>query len=276
MSTPKELNVREDASNEKYKEVKNALLNLAESEIEVENIEKDVELYRINKMKPVYKKRDSIIENIPEFWKIVLSQHANFANFIRASDFKYIDCIEKVVVDWDEERNFKISFHFNKIDGDFPAQVVTKSFNLVKIEDDERDENDEDEEEMLDTERLISEPTNIVWPKSYDSINPSLIENKKTPEGKKNYRQGMKSFFGWFKWTGLNPGKEFPHGDSLATLFAEELYPYCVKYYTEAQRDLEDEASDSEYDSTEGPLDLDRESDDNEQNEPLKKKQKSK
>lgn len=215
-------------------------------------------------MKPIYANRDEMIDKIPSFWKIVLSQHSNFANFIRASDFKYIDCIDDVRVKWSSDGNYSITIKFNGIEGDFPSQTITKSFKMVKIENDMKSGNDdededEDEDEEADTiEKLVSEPVDIIWPESYDHINPSKIENKKSVEGKKNYRIGMKSLFGWFKWTGLKPGKEFPNGDSLAELFAEDLYPYCVKYYTEAQRDLEDEMSDSseEGDSAEEPLDI--------------------
>lgn len=223
-------------------------------------MEKQVELYRLEQMKPIYVQRDQLIAKIPSFWKIVLSQHSNFANFIRASDFKYIDCIDNVVVDWDKEGNYKVTIKFNGIEGDFPEQTVTKSFRLVTIENDMKNDRDssEDEEEADEIERLISEPVEIIWPKSYDSINPSEIKDKKSVDGKKNYRKGMKTFFGWFNWTGLKPGKEFPNGDSLGELFAEDLYPFCVKYYTEAQRDLEDEMSDDgeDGDSAEEPLDL--------------------
>lgn len=218
-------------------------------------------------MKSVYNERDTLSEKIPSFWKIVLSQHLDFANYIRASDFKYIDAIEKVTVDYDSDiekiGNFNITFHFNEVKDDMPKQIVTKGFQLVKIipdhqKNDDNDNDNEDEDEIEPEETLISEVVDIIWPKQYDSINPSLIKGKKSAEEKKNYRQGMKSFFGWFKWTGLKPGKEFPHGDSFATLFSEDLYPFCVKYYTEAQRDLEDEASNSE-DSDEEGINLEEE-----------------
>lgn len=52
-----------------------------------------------------------------------------------------------------------------------------------------------------------------------------------------------KSFIDWFSWTGDSNVKEFSNGGELATLFSEDIYPYCVKYYTEAQRDVEDEES---------------------------------
>lgn len=237
-------------------------MGLADTEDAVEAMEKEIELYRLEKMRPIYAIRDKFIEKIPSFWKVVLSQHSNFANYIRASDFKYVDCIDRVTVDWDKDGNYSITIKFNGIEDDFPSQTVIKPFKLVKIENDlkgEEKSNDEDEDEELDEiEKLISEPVDVIWPKSYDNINPAKIKDKKSAEDKKNYRTGMKTIFGWFKWTGLKPGKEFPDGDSLAELFVEDLYPYCVKYYTEAQRDLEDEMSDDGEagDSAEEPLDI--------------------
>lgn len=250
---------------------RDAFLGLADCEVEIETIDNDVERFKLNKLKPFYEKRDKYIDNIDDFWKVVLSQNTDFANYIRASDFKYVDNITKVVVKWliwDENsnadinvRDFSITFHFKGIEHDFPEQSITKVFKMTKMQSnkdfDDDDEAGEDNETIGVEEVLTSEPVDIEWPQSYESINPSLIEDKRSPQGKKNYRQGMKSFFGWFKWTGKKPGKEFPHGEDLASLLCDDIYPYCVKYYTEAQRDLEDEYSDSEDDnSDEEPLDL--------------------
>jgi hypothetical protein len=165
--------------------------------------------------------------------------------------------------------NFSITFKFDQLGDDFPEQTITKNFTLEKIDPEEAFKNNEDEEgdDDIVTERLISDSVPITWPKSYDSINPSKIANKKTPEGKKNYRAGMKSFFGWFKWTGKKPGKEFPSGDDLARLFADDIFTNAVKYYTEAQRDGLEEECDS--DASE-PLDL---SEDDEEH--VEKKQKT-
>lgn len=243
--------------------ISKAFSDLADYEADVAKVEDEIELYRLKNMQPMIDRRDKIIDAIPEFWKIVLSQHTNFADYVRASDFKYIDAIKKVKVDWlvleDAKEysigDFRLTIEFGEIKGDFKAQTVKKTFRLIKKE--QGNDKDEDEDDVLEDEQLVSEPTEIEWPLSYNNINPSLITDKRSKEGKKNYRQGMKSLFGWFKWTGRKPGKEFPHGDSLATLFSEDLYPYCVKYYTEAQRDLEDEEDeDSEDNSSEEPLDL--------------------
>ncbi|KAL3233883.1 Uncharacterized protein RNJ44_03923 [Nakaseomyces bracarensis] len=260
--------------------VAKAFSDLAQYEADVAKTEDEIELYRLNKMQPMIDRRDKIIDNIPEFWKVVLSQHTNFADYVRASDFKYIDAIKKVRIDWlvleDPKAysigDFKLTIEFGEIKGDFKAQIVEKVFRLIKKEQSKGEENDngDDDDDALEDEQLVSEPTAIEWPKSYNSINPDLITDKRSKEGKKNYRQGMKSLFGWFKWTGRKPGKEFPHGDSLATLFSEDLYPYCVKYYTEAQRDLEDEEDDSEDSSAEEPLDL--EDDSEQESGPDKKK----
>lgn len=261
-------------SEDKNKEISETFIELAQNELKVEKIDKEVEQYKIRKMESVYSERDTLIEKIPSFWKIVLSQHLDFANYIRASDFKYIDAIEKITVKYDADiekiGSFSISFHFNEIKDDLVSQVVTKTFTLTKEVPASKNKDDESDEDDLEHEEvLVSEPCTIQWPKEYNSINPDLITDKKSSEGKKNYRQGMKSFFGWFRWTGQKPGKEFPHGDSLATLFSEDLYPYCVKYYTEAQRDFADEASYSE-DSSEEGIDLSEEEDN--EGEPAKKK----
>lgn len=238
---------------------------LAEIENDVEGVEKETELLRLEKLSPVYLKRKAAIAGIPGFWKVVLSQHSDFANYVRAADLKYIDCIFDIEVQWhcvrDKEadnRDFTVTFTFDEIPGDFEAQSVSKAF---RIEHDttkflyrgKRTEEDDYNDEELGF--LTSEPVSIVWPKSYDGINPALVKDKTTTEGKRNYRTGMKSFFAWFNWTGLKPGKEFPNGDGLASLLSDDIFPNCTKYYTEAQIDLEDENVDDE-DLSDEPFNL--------------------
>ena len=73
---------------------------LAEIENDVEGVEKETELLRLEKLSPVYLKRKAAIAGIPGFWKVVLSQHSDFANYVRAADLKYIDCIFDIEVQW--------------------------------------------------------------------------------------------------------------------------------------------------------------------------------
>lgn len=243
--------------------------NLAECEGEMAQVEKRVERYRLQQLGPMYAKRSQCIGDIPGFWSIVLSQHSDFANYIRASDFKYIDAITNIEIKWliledagADPRDLAITFTFKQIEGDLAAQTVTKTFK-VEHDTSKRLTNSKSaasEEDDLDQEAgfLTSTAVEIQWPKAYNEINPDLVKDRKSAEGKRNYRNGMKSFFGWFRWTGLKPRKEFPNGDGLANLFNEDIYPYCVNYYTQAQRDVLDESddgSDSDGGSDE-PLDL--------------------
>lgn len=254
--------------------MENALIGLASAEEQMEQAERAAEISRLKAVSKIFKTRSDHTKVLDKFWHIVLSQHPEFAEYIRAQDFKYIETILDIYVSWDaaestdngvDPGNFSITFDFKGTeDGDFPAQIVTKKFWIEQIDPEElaataskkkssANLSDDEDDTSEDTERLVSEAADIIWPKSYDSINPSKITEKKTPQGKKNYRAGMKSFFGFFKWTGRKPGKEFPNGDDLARLFADDLFPSAVKYYTEAQRDGLEEEVDS--DASE-PLDL--------------------
>lgn len=188
-----------------------------------------------------------------------------------------MELIKDIYVSWDVAEsedntinpgNFSITFEFEALNDDFTAQVVTKRFKVVPFTAEELassaskrkntatgndDDIDDDEDIAEESEHLVSQSTDIVWPASYEEINPAHIADKKSVSGKKNYRTGMKSFFGWFKWTGLKPGKEFPNGGDLARLLADDIFPSAVMYYTEAQRDGLEEEVDS--DASE-PLDL--------------------
>ncbi|KAH3684019.1 hypothetical protein WICPIJ_004991 [Wickerhamomyces pijperi] len=231
-------------------------MGLIKMEDEMEHIERRAALQK------VFKKRSDYIQKIDRFWHIVFSQHPEFAEFVNADDFKYLELIRDVYIKWDaaessdysvDPGSFSITFKFNRSeDGDFEQQDITKSFSVEKIDGSVTKRYD-DEDEIEESEKLVSSNCAIQWPKTYDGINPSLIKDKKTTQGKKNYRTGMKSFFGWFRWTGRKPGKEFPNGDDFAKLLSDDIFPNAVKYYTEAQRDGLDEEIDS--DASE-PLDL--------------------
>ncbi|KAH3899647.1 related to Vacuolar protein sorting-associated protein 75 [Saccharomycodes ludwigii] len=239
----------------------NALKQLADIEDDMEKIDEQVELFRLKSTIPIFKKRNMLLQDIPGFWKIVLSEHSDFADFIQVSDFKYVDCIDKIEINWpivSEHKStekhkvgdFDIVFHFKELKEDddmFPEQTVTKKFRIEydtsKLK---KLPKDQDEDSLKEFGFLTSEKVDIEWPTNYSKINPDKIKDKTSAEGKKNYRAGMKSFFGWFRWTGLKPGKEFPHGDDLATLFSEDIYPHALKYYTTAHRDLDDESDEED------------------------------
>lgn len=158
----------------------------------------------MRKLEPLFAKRDEAIRNIPGFWRIVLSQHDEFADYIRASDFKYVDAIKSVVVKWKDPRDYEVEIQFNCIENELKEQTVTKKF-------------------ISRGEKLTSEPVALDF------------------TGRQ--RKDTKSFLDWFSWTGNSDSKEFPNGAQLAALLSEDIYPYCAKYYSEAQRDVADEES---------------------------------
>lgn len=243
-------------------ELAEALTKLADNEQAMGDAEKEVEIFRIKRLQGIYKNRSSITKTIPQFWYIVLAQNDDFCEYIRPEDLKYIESITDIYVDYpiaengdaEKYRDFSITFSFGP-DGNVPEQTVTKHFN-VKDEEGEA--------------KLYSEPVDVEWPEELKDICPATIRENKlgdnyTTEEKKRYRQGMKSLFAWFEWTGKKPNKEFRSGEDLARMIVDDLFPNAVHYYSEAMNnDRESEAEDS----SEGEeLDLS-------EDEPDKKKQK--
>lgn len=236
------------------------LIGLAECEQEMDKAEVDANIYRIKKTQGIYSKRRNILTKIPQFWYIVLAENDDFPDYVTGEDLKYIENITDIYVHYkvadsgsaENPRDFSITVAFrddeNK-DPLVPTQEITKHFQST-IEDGE--------------EKLTSEVASVEWPADLSDINPVLIKLNKgtdlTAEDKKNYRLGMKSFFSWFSWTGTKPGKEFRNGDELTRLIIEDLFPYAVKYYTEA---LPGDGSNDE-DSSEGEdLDISEDDDNN-------------
>ncbi|CDK28055.1 unnamed protein product [Kuraishia capsulata CBS 1993] len=249
------------------KQLERVFLELSANETDMEAVEKDVENYRIKKTQALYESRRDLLKQIPNFWYVVLAQHEDFSEYLQTDDLRYIEYIKNIHVQWkindsegDNTRKFDITFEFSSSDKvKFADQIVTKQFQEI---------NDPD----TGKPRLISTPVSIEWPSSYDKINPLKIKRKgliSTKEDKKNYRQGMKSFFAWFSWTGMRPGKEFRSGEDLTRLIIDDIFPDSVKYYTDAMSaDLED-ADDDEEVSSSDELDLSEDEDDGAPKRPI-------
>ncbi|KAF3987461.1 hypothetical protein FT663_03914 [Candidozyma haemuli var. vulneris] len=241
-------------------ELADALAKLAENEQAMGDAEKDVEVFRIKRMQSIYESRAAITKTIPQFWYIVLAQNDDFGEYIRPEDLKYLESITDIYVDHpiadtEHHRDFTITFSFGP-DGNVPQQDIVKKFTTV----------DEDGEA-----KLYSESVEVQWPEELKDISPALIRKNKqgknySSDEKKKYRQGMKSLFAWFEWTGKKPSKEFRSGEDLARLIVDDLVPNAVHYYSEA---INNDAESEVEDSSEGEeLDLS-------EDEPEKKKQKT-
>ncbi|KAL7666019.1 Vacuolar protein sorting-associated protein 75 [[Candida] zeylanoides] len=213
-------------------EIEASLLALAACEQEMDRAEKEAELFRIAKTQGIYRKRRDILTKIPNFWYIVLAENDDLAEYISADDLQYLEDVADIYVEHDptNARDFTLEVKF--AGASVPAQTVVKKFRTVTT----------NGEEVLEADAAAVE-----WPPQLRAINPHLVKSRTmTAEDKKNYRLGMKSLFAFFAWTGRKPGKEFRHGEELARLIVEDLFPYAVKYYTEALPGEDASESDSE------------------------------
>lgn len=222
-----------------------SLAQLAAVEQKIGQAEREVEIFRIKKTQSIYADRRAITTTIPQFWYIVLAQNDDFADYVRAEDLKFLDFVDDIYVHFDiadsespkHYRDFSITISFNDDSGAVPTQKVTKRFFVSE-------ENGE--------ETISSEAVEVQWPAELSEICPATIRSNKngeyTADQKKKYRQGMKSFFAWFEWTGRKPTKEFRSGEDLTRLILDDLFPNAVRYYAEALQN--DQQSDE--DSLEG------------------------
>ncbi|KAM9934221.1 hypothetical protein OXX80_006183 [Metschnikowia pulcherrima] len=238
----------------KPNELSEYLEKLSDCEVQMADAEQECEIYHAKKTQDIFKKRREITQKIPQFWYIVLAQCEDFAEYVRPEDLKYMEQITDIYVHRDvvdsqasHYRDYSITFSFQKGENagenasvqasDVPSQSVTKKFSFEK-----RDGKDV----------MFSEAVEFAWPAELSEICPAEIRKQKngeyTPEQRKSYRQGMRSFFAFFEWTGRKPGKEFRGGEDLASLIAEEIFPSAVNLYVEAMNSEED----SEVDSSEG------------------------
>lgn len=189
-----------------------SLKALYENEDAIEQLEREAEIYRLRKCQKVYKLRQSNIANIDNFWYVVLSQHEDFAEYVEPVEYKYFEYLRDVYVEWevavDEtlEKPGNFSLTFKFEGGEFGSQVVTKRFY-------EKDD------------ELVSDKVAFQWPA--------------TEVGKD------KSFFGIFEWTSSADSQKVCDGGEIGKLFAEDIFPYAVKYYLQAHNDqLEEEMND--------------------------------
>ncbi|GME78518.1 unnamed protein product [Ambrosiozyma monospora] len=288
---------------------------LSTIETQVDEVDQQVQKFKIWKTEPIYKSRRDLLSQIPKFWYVVLAEHEDFQEYIRTEDMKYLEFIKEIYVsrvtkvnadegegegkvteakseDEVDPGQFSITFKFeapstqdsphknhnhthNHNNETIETQTVTKHFTTIK--------NPETGETSL-----RSKPAPIAWPTEFNKINPRKLKTKAksehrklTTQEKKNYRVGMKSFFAFFDWTGEKPGKEFRNGEELASLIADEIFPAAVDYYTVAAANggVEEDEGDDEAGTSSEELDLsddeEEEGEEDEGEERSKKRQKT-
>lgn len=263
------------------KVVEQSFAELQNIEKEIQKADSKVEQYKNELFTPIYSKRRDLLQKIPNFWYVVLAQHEDFQEYVTIEDMKYMDLIDDLYVEfWDETKDediftakgFTITMKFknsDNADNKIVEQTVTKKFSW-KIDPE------------TGSRKLESEPVSFTWPEALKKINPQAIkelakEEKRTltSDEKKRYRQGMRSFFSFWQWTGTKPGKEYRNGEELATFIAEDIFPAALDYYVLAAPGLDGEEGDDDDDVSGEELDLsDDDEEDDEEEEHVSKKQK--
>ncbi|AWU74999.1 hypothetical protein CAS74_003358 [Pichia kudriavzevii] len=260
------------------KDVEESMLALKNLEVVIQEAEAQVEKFKNNLFKPIYDKRREYIKKIPKFWYVVLVENEDFQEYVRVEDMKYIESISDIYVEyWDKtpttqkinipKKGFRITVQFDSshaTDYKIKSQTITKDFEWILDQED-------------GVRKLISTAAEIEWPQELQSINPQIIKQFAKDEGrsltadeKKRYRQGMRSFFAFWGWTGRKAGKEFRSGEELATLIADTIFPIALDFYTMASvNDVQDGDSEDQISGEE--LDL---SETEDPSEPMYKKQK--
>ncbi|KAI5962628.1 uncharacterized protein KGF55_003704 [Candida pseudojiufengensis] len=261
MSNQPEKSVEESSS-----KLQSGLKKLSQWEGEMNQLEINLDIHRIKTTQPLYSKRREILKEIDKFWYIVLAENDDFTDYISPDDLKYLEYIDDLYINYpiandsiksrdisktggiSNVKDFDLTIGFNE-NPYIAKQSITKKFYFV-IGDD-------------GNPSIRSESVSIQWPKELEKFNPQLIKEESkgknmTSEQKKNYRIGMKSFFSFFSWTGLKPGKEFRNGEDMAWSIAFDLFVNAVKFYVVALSNSNDQDDDDdEEDSSEGEeLDL--------------------
>lgn len=179
-------------------------------------------------MAPLYAKRREFTRQIPKFWPTVFDACELLSDYLNFEDLELLDCVKDLYVERSEDnpKNFTISLEFepNKYLEDLK---VEKKFNYLESE------SDDEESEG----KYVSDPVALKWKKGKNLTRPGP-----TTQGS--------SFFNFFSFSGSGAG-DYKHGEDVALVLAEDIYPHALKFYADAGNDIEDEYDISEDDDEE-------------------------
>uniref|UniRef100_A0A1D1YBW8 Protein SET n=1 Tax=Anthurium amnicola TaxID=1678845 RepID=A0A1D1YBW8_9ARAE len=196
--------------------------------------------------RPVYTKRNEIIQTIPDFWLTAFLSHPALGDLLSEEDqkiFKHLVSLE-VEDSKDVKSGYSITFNFSP-NPYFEDTKLTKAFNF------------------FDEGTTNITGTNIRWKEGMDIANGTASGAK---DGKRAFHD--ESFFSWFTETqqkNLSDGFQ----DEVAEIIKEDLWPNPLKYFnTEADEDFDgDEDDDEEKDTDEEDGEQDEDEDEDEEND---------
>ncbi|KAG5049688.1 NAP1-related protein 2 [Glycine soja] len=192
--------------------------------------------------KPVYDKRNDIINAIPDFWLTAFLSHPALGDLLNEEDqkiFKYLSSLE--VEDFkDVKSGYSITFNFNA-NPYFEDTKLVKTYTFLEE----------------GTTKVTATP--IKWK-----------EGKGIPNGVNHEKKGNKraptdvSFFSWFSDTEQKDDIDDIH-DEVAELIKDDLWPNPLTYFNNEEPD-EEEGDEDEADD-EGKEDESDDDDDNQEDD---------
>ncbi|XP_057842327.2 NAP1-related protein 2 isoform X1 [Cryptomeria japonica] len=175
--------------------------------------------------RPVYEKRNDLIQTIPEFWLTAFLSHPALCDLLTEEDqkvFKYLQSID--VEDFkDVKSGYSISFTFRP-NPYFEDTKLTKVFRF--------------------TDELTTSVSGsmVKWKDGMDLTN-GVVPDK---EGRKRSLQ-EESFFKWFSETQQKVPSDVIH-DEVAEIIKEDLWPNPLKYFNNVSGNMEADEEDYEDD----------------------------
>lgn len=203
----------------------------------------DVEQKYSQIRKPIYQKRNEIIQSIPDFWVTALLSHPVLGELLTEEDQKIFKFLTSIEVE--DSKNVKygytITFNFKPN----PYFEDTKLFKSYTFQED-------------GTTKISA--TNIQWKEGM------AIENRAANEKEGNKRPPQEeSFFSWFSDQQKDEDIEDIH-DEIAELFKEDIWPDPLSYFNnqgaedeEFEEGDDEDESDNEEEEEEGEDDLEEE-----------------
>ncbi|CAM6107941.1 unnamed protein product [Calypogeia fissa] len=255
MDKGKRAKVEEEENSELDPELVMAIEKLQEVQDELERVNEEasdkvleVEQKYNEIRRPVYNKRNEIIQNIPDFWLTAFLSHPVLCDLLSDEDQKVFKFLESLDVEdfKDVKSGYSISFTF-KTNPYFEDTKLTKVFRFS------------------DEGTTSVSGTHPKWKDGMDLTNGVVHE-------KDNHKR-LHSEDSFFKWFGESQQKESVEGiqDEVAEVIKDDLWPNPLKYFNneadDEEYDDDDEAEDEDEDTVSGKGGEDLDDDDEEPDE---------
>ncbi|KAL6652618.1 hypothetical protein ACP70R_011543 [Stipagrostis hirtigluma subsp. patula] len=185
---------------------------------------------KYNKIRrPVYARRNEIIQKIPDFWLTAFLSHPVLGELLTEDDQAIFKHLESIYVDESEDIksgcSITLTFSSNPY---FEDKKLTKTYSIS------------------DDGTISVKATPIKWKAGMDIVN----EKACTKKGEKRLLVD-ESFLNFFAWFSDTKNKSLAHGemDEVADIIKEDLWPNPLKFFN---NELEDEFEQEDDDGEEG------------------------